>query len=85
MKQPEHRIGEAETEPERKPSILRRLCDLMSTSGEGWEIHPISSKVFVFLRGSETFLSDGDRFVPYPSFADDLERLAGRVLFRGSS
>lgn len=70
-----------------EPSILRKLASLVrlpSLEREGWEVHPISSRVFVLLRRllpgepEETFLSDGSRFVRYPSFEDALGTLITR-------
>lgn len=100
MTQPSHKrngseavtasAGEQET-----PSILRRLVELVrlpSLSREGWEVHPISRRVFVLLRKLkpedelETFLSDGRRFVRYGSFEDALDTvITKRKLMLGES
>jgi len=62
-------------------SALRKILSLgmLFAKGEGWEIHPLSSKVFVLLSGNRSFLSDGERFVEKDSFQACLDT---RTTFR---
>ena len=55
-------------------SALRKILDLgmLFSKGEGWEIHPLSSKVFVLLFGEKVFLSDGERNLEKTSFGSAL-------------
>lgn len=64
-----------------KKSALRKLLDLgmLFSKGEGWEIHPLSSKVFVLLFGEKVFLSDGERHLEETSFSS---AVAHRTAFR---
>jgi hypothetical protein len=62
-------------------SALRKILSLgmLFSKGEGWEIHPLSSKVFVALFGEKVFLSDGERWIEKTSF---LSAVNARTSFR---
>ena len=67
-------------------SALRKILSLgmIFPKGDGWEIHPLSSNVFVALFGTKVFLSDGERYLEETSFASAVgHRTAFRRLTYG--
>ena len=62
-------------------SALRKILSLgmICPKGDGWEIHPLSSKVYVALFGGKIFLSDGERYLEETSF---FSAVAHRTAFR---
>jgi hypothetical protein len=60
-------------------SALRKILSLgmLFSKGDGWEIHPLSSKVFVLLFGGKVFLSDGERYLEETSFSSAVSHRTG--------